>query len=1120
VNLDRYFAPYTAHTTNLVDCLRYWTQERPEEPVFYFLEDGETDETRWSFAQLDRKARAVAARLQALGMEGERALLLYPPGLDFVAGFYGCLYAGVVAIPAYPPRRNRNMLRIQAISDDAAAKAALTVHDVNQRVAALVDEAPHLRDLTWIATDKVEQELADQWRPTKIRSDQLAVLQYTSGSTGTPKGVMLAHRNLIHNTSLITHCFEPTRASAGVSWLPTYHDMGLVGGVLYNVFFGRPCVLMSPLAFLQKPVRWLQAITRYQASISGGPNFAYDLCTQKITDDQLQGLDLSTWDVAFNGAEPIRSHTLEQFHEKFAPVGFRREAMYPCYGMAETTLIVTGGKKQQPPVEREFLGKALDSHRIVPAAADDDADKRTLIGCGQVLPDGDVRIVDSVNYRQLPEDRVGEIWVDSPSVAVGYWNKAGATEETFRAKLADRTSGTYLRTGDLGFLHNGELFVTGRLKDLIIVRGVNRYPQDIELTVEQANSKLQPGAVGAFAVDMHGRERLIIVSEVERTRHKDWTDVIQAIRRRVTAEHELPPDGIVLVRFGSIPKTSSGKIQRHACRSGFLDGSLPVVAQWFIWEEEGETAAAPLPAPAVQQPEELPEVDAGVVAVVMEHVRAVARERAKGLQLDSNIVIDLGLDSLERLQIANSLETTFGGRFPEAVLSQIETVREVAAAIERYIGTEPRLPLRPAEAVAEAAPVPEHHEVQDSDYIFAKMPEYKKLKGTMALLAATGLPNPYFPVHESVTRDTTVIGGRTLINFCSYNYLGMSGDPVVSRAAREAIDRFGTSVSASRLVSGEKTIHGELERAIAGFLGVEGSILYVGGHATNESTIGHLFGAGDLILHDALSHNSIIQGSILSGARRRPFAHNDWEELDAILSEIRTQYRRVLVVLEGVYSMDGDYPELPRFVNVKRRHKALLMVDEAHSIGTMGQTGRGIGEHFDVDPQDVDMWMGTLSKSFGSCGGYIAGCQELIEYLKYTSPGFVYSVGLPPSNAAAALASLQLLQREPQRVARLQARSRLFLDLAREYGLDTGLSCGTPVVPVIIGNSLHALRLSHQLLDRGINVQPILYPAVEEQAARLRFFITACHTEQQIRTTVEAAAEELAKIDPARLATT
>ena len=342
----------------------------------------------------------------------------------------------------------------------------------------------------------------------------------------------------------------------------------------------------------------------------------------------------------------------------------------------------------------------------------------------------------------------------------------------------------------------------------------------------------------------------------------------------------------------------------------------------------------------------------------------------------------------------------------------------------------------------------------------------------------------------------------------------MSGDPAVIHAVQDAVAKFGTSVSASRVVSGQKTIHVELERAIADFIGTEDSIVFVGGHSTNETTIGHLFGAGDMILHDSLSHNSILQGAMLSGARRRPFPHNDWKACDEILTELRHEYHQVLIVVEGVYSMDGDYPDLPRFVDVKKRHKAYLMVDEAHSIGTMGLHGRGMSEHFQIEPRDVDLWMGTLSKSFGSCGGYIAGSKELVEYLKYTAPGFVYSVGLSPPNAAAALASLRLLQEEPERVAQLATNSRLFLQLAQEANLNTGTSNNTPVVPVITGNSENALRLSHALFEQGINVQPILYPAVEESAARLRFFITSTHTEAQIRQTVAAVAEALAEIDP------
>jgi 8-amino-7-oxononanoate synthase/acyl carrier protein len=973
-----------------------------------------------------------------------------------------------------------------------------------------------------------------------------------------PKGVMLTHSNLMHNSAMITYAFEHSRSGSGCFWLPLYHDMGLIGGILQPLYMGRPNTLMSPTHFLQKPVRWLQAISQSRSTISGGPNFAYDLCAEKVSAEQKRTLDLSSWSLAFNGAEPVRADTIERFSRAFAECGFRREAFYPCYGLAEATLIVAGGYKQSAAVVRSFQAAALEKHDVTPAEPGSPG-SRALVGSGGNLLDQNIVIADPDSFEPCGSNHVGEIWVSGPSVAQGYWRREEATQETFQARLRDGR-GPFLRTGDLGFLSDGELFVTGRLKDLIIIRGVNYYPQDIERAVDQAHPKVKNGTGAAFAVGDPGAERLVVVQETERGRNLDVAEIIGAIRRRIAADFELAVSAVVLLKPGSIPKTSSGKIQRHACQAGYLAGTLAAVASWSA--ETGDVEIAPsmrrrdrdqheaeydydgleaaddraaipgrhaqpreaaaqrngspladwpaalrggaaLPPAASSANGQLSAQRAKVLEVVYAKVREVGRERVGELQWDTNIV-ELGLDSLERMEIVATLEEAFGGRFPDHVLPSMETCGEVVEAIEEYMGGQ----------LKDRSLKPPVVEVPVEDYQFAKSPEYLRLQENFKLTTSGGLSNPFFTVHEAVTNDRTTIGGQEYINFCSYNYLGMSGDPTVIRATRDAVARYGTSVSASRLVSGEKPLHRQLERGIADFIGAEDAIVFVGGHSTNETVIGHMFGAGDLILHDALSHNSIMQGAILSGARRRPFPHNDWRALEKILSEIRHEYRRVLIVIEGVYSMDGDYPDLPRFVDVKKRHKAYLMVDEAHSIGTMGLHGRGMSEHFGINPRDVDLWMGTLSKSFGSCGGYIAAQREIVEYLKYTAPGFVYSVGLSPANTAAALASLELLQEEPERVARLAENSRLFLRLAKDAGLNTGMSNNTPVVPVITGNSEHALRLSHQLRSRGVNVQPILYPAVEERAARLRFFITSTHTAEQIRTTVRATAEELDRIDP------
>ena len=1117
----------------IVDLLRQRAAYRPHDRAFTFLVDGENEELNITYAELDRKARALGAWLLSEGMAGKRVLLLYPSGLDFIAAFMGCLYGGAIAVPAYPPRKNRSVERIEAIAADADASVALTTRDVVDRFDALRATAPSLEHLIWKVDSELDVAWADRWERPDIDGSTLAFLQYTSGSTGTPKGVMLSHENLLHNSLRIMQAFEITRSQSGVFWLPSFHDMGLIGGILVPLYGGKFNVLMSPVAFLQKPLRWLQAISKYRATISGGPNFAYELCVRKTTPEQRATLDLSSWTLAFNGAEPVRAETIDAFCEAFAPCGFRREAFYPCYGLAESTLMVTGGMKFEPPVVRSFDAASIETGAAVVRPANAPAVRR-LVGSGRELDGQDVLIVDPQSCEALPPGRVGEIWVSGPSVAQGYWNRGDASAATFGAMLtqSDQPSpdqavttwqpnpGPYLRTGDLGFFDNGELFVAGRLKDLIIIRGRNHYPQDIEHAVEEASTLVRAGSIAAFAVDVDGRERVTVVAEVERGKREpaEVAAAFEAIRKRLATEHELAVEAIVLVRPNSVPKTSSGKIQRHACKRQFLDGTLEVVDQHIGWLQPAAPApGSDQPRLARQRPvgeasrggradRELPQE---IVQAVFDHVRRIAKERAGNLTLDTNIV-ELGLDSLERMEIVASLEEAFGARFPEQVLPQIETCREVSEAILDH------MPVKDSyRTQATAATPPPAAEIPVDAYDIAQFPEVRALEQNFTMVREAGLENPYFSVHEGLTNDRTVIGGREMISWATYNYLGMSCEPEVAAAAKAAIDRFGTSVSASRLVSGEKTIHQELEREIARTIGTEDAVTFVGGHATNETVIGHVVGPGDLVLHDALAHNSLLQGAVLSGARRRPFPHNDFDAADKLLTQMRGQYRRVLIVIEGIYSMDGDFSELPKFVALAKRHRALLMVDEAHSIGVMGPRGRGIGEHFGVNPADVDLWMGTLSKALGSCGGYIAGSKTLVRWLKYTVPGFVYSVGLPPAAAGAALGAMRLLQRQPDRVAKLHANARLFLQLSREAGLDTGPSGGSAIVPIILGNSINSLRLSRALFARGISVQPILYPAVEERAARLRFFITSSHTPDQIRRTVAAMQEELARIDPA-----
>ncbi len=575
------FSAHSPQEATLVDLLRYRAQQQPNHVPYTFLVDGETEKVSFTYEKLDQKARAIAALLQSMKAFEERVLLLYPPGLEFIAAFFGGLYAGVTVVPVYPPRGKQRITRVQTIAKDAQATFALTTSSVMTKLGERFKEEPELAALKCIMTDDIAENLAYDWSFPEITNNSLALLQYTSGTTGNPKGVMVNHDNLLYNSALIYQAFEHTPDSRGVIWLPPYHDMGLIGGVLQPVYGNCSVTLMSPESFLQKPFRWLKTISDYQATTSGGPNFAYELCVDKITPEQRKQLDLSSWEVAFNGAEPVRAETIEKFSVTFADCGFRRSAFYPCYGMAETTLIVSGGLKKEPPVIRFVQDKAFKQNLIVTTTSESE-DARAIVGVGHSSLDQKIVIVNPESLTRCPDGKIGEIWVAGQSVAGGYWKKPEETQQTFNTQLQDTKEEPFLRSGDLGFLLNGELFITGRLKDMMIIRGQNHYPQDIELTVHNSHPALRANCGAAFSVEIEGVEQLVITQEIERTylRQLDVDEVVKTIRQAVSEQHQLQVYAIVLLKTASIPKTSSGKVQRHACRVGFLDKSLDVVGDW------------------------------------------------------------------------------------------------------------------------------------------------------------------------------------------------------------------------------------------------------------------------------------------------------------------------------------------------------------------------------------------------------------------------------------------------------------------------------------------------------------------------------------------------------------
>ncbi|MFL6196133.1 MAG: amino acid adenylation domain-containing protein [Thermoanaerobaculia bacterium] len=661
-------------------------REQGERPAYIFLSHAEAGvaEERVTWAELDARARAIGASLQAAGASGgERVALLLPPGPDFVASFFGCLYAGAVAVPALPPRPRGGDPRLRAICRDARPRVALAAAD---RLAALENaaaEIPELAAAHRMAPAPLGTAGAADWRRPDVRPESLAFLQYTSGSTSSPKGVMVSHGNLLHNEELIRQAFEQSADSVVLGWLPLHHDMGLIGTVLQPLYTGALCYLMTPGAFLQRPARWLEAISRYRATTSGGPNFAYELCVRKVGEAERESLDLSSWRVAFNGAEPVRAATLRRFAAAFAPSGFRASAFRPCYGLAEATLLVSGWRPGGEPRVLALDAQALEGHDV--AEAEDAARSRELVGCGAATQT--VLAVDPETGDPCRPGRVGEVWVAGPSVAQGYWERPEETAATFGARLADG-AGPFLRTGDLGFVSEGELFLTGRLKDLIILRGRNHYPQDLELTAERGHADLRAGGGAAFAVDLDGEERLVIVHEVERHARagieEKAGEIAAAVRRAVAEEHEVSVAEVVLIRPETLPRTSSGKVRRSACRELYLQGGLRVLGASRL---SGLSAIA-----------DAAEVPSGSPDWLRRAFAAAAR--VDPYRIDADLPLSAsGLDSLAAVELKQAVEEAAGVSLSLAELLEGMTLRE----LERRVGPHPlapsptRTPARPGE---------------------------------------------------------------------------------------------------------------------------------------------------------------------------------------------------------------------------------------------------------------------------------------------------------------------------------------------------------------------------------------------------------------------------------------
>ena len=572
--------------TSLIDILTCRGINQQDQKIYAFLDNGKIETASLTYGELHRRAQAIAARLQTSGVaQGERALLLYANSLEFVCAFFGCLYAGIIAIPTPSPdsiRLKRTLPRIYAFFKDAQVSAVLTTAKTYSQFPPEWQKDFSEQNITSIFTEEISDTLATEWCKKEIRLDNVAYLQYTSGSTSAPKGVMVTHKNMMHHSAYIQQAWNYTSDSIAVTWMPYFHDYGLIDGLIQPLYSGITCYIMSPLTFIRKPICWLEAISRFNVTHTQSPNFGYEYCIRKITSKQLTNIDLSSWKIASNGAEPIRKDTLENFIDKFKPYGFSPSAFYPAYGLAEATLLVSTKPHGETYEVASLDASKLEKNQVFEHDSEPSFNKkitRHVVSCGFPICGMTVVIADPKTLTKCASNEVGEIWIQDQSVTQGYWNKPTETKQTFGAYLRDTNEGPFLRTGDLGFFKNGQLFITGRLKDVIIIRGHNHYPQDIEFTVEKSHPSLRENSGAAFGVEISNREKLVVVQEVKR----NWVntlnleEVIGDIRQELMAHHELQVYAVALIKSGSIPKTSSGKIMRRTCRTRFIEGTLDVI---------------------------------------------------------------------------------------------------------------------------------------------------------------------------------------------------------------------------------------------------------------------------------------------------------------------------------------------------------------------------------------------------------------------------------------------------------------------------------------------------------------------------------------------------------------
>ena len=1089
-----------------------------------------------TYAELNSAARQFSHQLLQIVKPGDVAVIVLPHGLDFVVTFLGCLYAGVIPAPSSFPRRDRRRdanhksARFVSICRHARPAILLTGPNSKEHLSSFLDDDEHFEMLE--VSDLLNDIQTDFDSPIElptIHPEDTAFLQYTSGSTGNPKGVIVTHANLSANEEAIAKAFQIEGKTVAVSWLPMFHDMGLVFGLLHPLYMGGHGVLFAPGQFVSDPLFWLQTISEYRANASGCPNFGYELCINRIRPEDLRGLELSSLRVAFNGAEQVLASTLRKFADKFSDCGFAPPSFLPCYGMAEATLIISGKRpRDRYPLILRAKRAQLEKGRVEITDHDKD-DYLEIVSCGKPSPETEVLTVDPETSEIMPAYAVGEIWLNGPGVASRYLNDDVATEETFRAVPNGRT-GHYLRTGDLGFLdEDGEVFVTGRLKDLIIVGGRNIYPHDVEVMVREHMGLAGKFHIAATGSQWYGSQRIALLlecdSELRRLAKSEDKSAIEriaeGIRDIVVESFDAMVGTVGFLRTGSLPVTSSGKVRRAECAQILLERNYPSL----IYVSEGMR----FPPRAAHETGEFDELKQALAAILTSAQMARIEERGRRISLD-----DLGVDSLGKTAVIAELERRLGIRFDTAELPPsgnldvltrlVQAQRGGSAAPARPHLPSPAKPVGTPDSTRPSRPVSVDSKVtsltdfaqRESRDLFQKTTEFRQWYDDAD---RRGFKRYLLPVIEQR-------GGRALVGadryspegevilFGSADYLGLAHNERVKQAAANAILQHGCNVASVPLVAGSTPIHQILEQQLADLLSFEACVLFPTGHSANMATIAALCSQYDTVVVDNRVHYSILEGVRLAHCSWRTFLHNSPEDLRAVLQKVRDENpsRGVLVVAEGVYGIDGDLANIKDLRNVAREFDARLMLDDAHGIGVLGSAGEGTAAH--LQSGNADIVMGSLSKSLGSFGGFILASRDVVDYLRFYAKAISFAVGLPVVNASAALEAMQIIREEPERLASLRAKSDFFRQALTDQGFAEVQASQSTIMSLEIGDEEVLRDVSKELFEAGVWAEGLPFPAVSRGQERLRFRVRECHTYEDLEEAAVKTGEVLRRLLP------